>query len=111
MAAGLKSNSGTSRGGSDKYRDQLLAAGWTESTEPFWRDENPCFYDLTLTKTVLLFADDSGDINEQHYFWKFDAQPRPEFIPSDQVQVRRYKLHHSMNALLWHDYGDRKIVH
>lgn len=25
----------------------------------------------------------------------------------ERVEIRRYRLHHSMNALLWHDHGDR----
>lgn len=89
---------------------RLKADGWTESSEPFWRQE-PCFYDLTRTKTVLLIRDEAGRVDERHFLWKFDWQPLPDYLSAAQVEVRRYKLHHSMNALLWHDYGDRKIVH
>lgn len=95
----------------EHYSQQLHDAGWSSSGEPFWRDENPCSYDLTVTKAVLLFRDENGDIDEQQYFWKYESQSLPDFIEPHDVQVRRYKLHHSMNALLWHDYGDRKIVH
>ena len=92
-------------------REALLAAGWSEAAHPFWRDEAPCFYDLTKTKTVILFRDDDGNVDESLYFWKYEWQEVPDFLDADAIQVRRYKLHHSMNDLLWHDYGDRKIVH
>ncbi|MCA9449617.1 MAG: hypothetical protein KC931_21025 [Candidatus Omnitrophica bacterium] len=89
---------------------RLCDEGWWESLEPFWQQE-PCFYDLGTIKTVLLFRDDAGQVDEDHYFWKFESQDCPEFLDAEKVVVRRYKLHHSMNALLWHDHGDRKIVH
>lgn len=98
-------------GSIDTYRDQLIAEGWRESTDAFWRDENPCFYDLSLIKTVLLFCGNGGAIDETRFFWKFESQPLPDFVNASHVEVRRYKLHHSMNALLWHDHGDRKILH
>ena len=94
-----------------RYRAPLLQSGWRESTQPFWKDENPCFYDLSRTKTVLLFRDEAGNVDDGHYFWMSESQEIPGFISPQDVVVRRYKLHHSMNALLWHDYGDRKIVH
>ena len=91
-------------------RDKLIANGWRESDNPFWLEE-PCFYDLSKMKTVLLFRNSDGRSSEDHYFWKYEWQVLPEFLDADNIELRRYKLHHSMNALLWHDYGDRKIVH
>lgn len=90
--------------------DRLLADDWWESREPFWR-EDPCFYDLGTIKTVLLFRGNDGRVVEGHYFWKYESHNLPGYLDANKVVVRRYKLHHSMNALLWHDHGDRKIVH
>lgn len=95
----------------EQYRERLKTDGWSESFVPFWRDDDPCFYDLTLTKTVLLFLDQNGQVIADHFFWKFESQELPDYINVAHVEVRRYELHHSMNALQWHDYGDRKIVH
>ena len=91
-------------------RDQLLATGWRHEITPFW-EEDPCFYDLSTIKTVLLSRNADGHPDVHDYFWKYDVQKRPPFIDDADAQVRRYKLHHSMNALLWYDHGDRKIVH
>lgn len=95
----------------EEYRQLLQDNGWSESHEPFWLNENLCFYDLSQTRTVILIRDEDGSVDANAYFWKFESQPLPDFIDPANVEVRRYKLHHSMNALLWHDYGDRKIVH
>jgi hypothetical protein len=95
----------------EHYRDRLKSEGWNESSDEFWKDENPCFYDLTLTKTVLIFRNEHGQSSPQTFFWKFESQELPDFMDPEHAEVRRYKLHHSMNALLWHDYGNRKIVH
>lgn len=93
----------------NKLRERLIADGWRESRERFWLEE-PCFYDLTTTKTVLLFPV-IDDVDAALYYWKYDWCEVPEYLDPTSVEVRRYKLHHSMNALLWHDYQDRKIVH
>ncbi len=94
----------------NEQRNRLIADGWKESTSPFWREE-PCFYHLSRTKTVILLKGDDGKTKEDYFLWKHDVQETPDFLDSEQFEVRRYKLHHSMNDLLWHNYGDRKIVH
>ena len=94
---------------SDKTRSRLVGEGWRESRERFWTEE-PCFYDLATIKTVLI-PWDSGMSADESFFWKYESHPLPDFLDGKDVQVRRYKLHHSMNALLWYDHGDRKIAH
>lgn len=90
--------------------EKLKADGWHKSNQPFWLEE-PCFYDLSLTKTVLLFPGAEENPEQTLFFWKYDWHEMPDYLNADRVEIRRYKLHHSMNALLWYDYGDRRIVH
>jgi hypothetical protein len=95
---------------SQELRNRLISDGWRESNQPFWREE-PCFYDLAVVKTVLLFRDIQGNVVDDDFFWKYESQTLPSYLDATEVIIRRYNLHHSMNALLWHDHGDRKIVH
>lgn len=59
---------------------------------------------------MLLFKNADGSVNETLYFWKHHDQPLPSYLNSDQVELRRYKLHHSMNDLLWHNHEDFEIL-
>lgn len=88
----------------------LRADGWKVAIEPFW-EAAPCFYDLGTVKTVILFK--HGQPSERdyliEYYWKLGAHELPDYVDHHLVELRRYKLHHSMNALLWHDHGDRTL--
>jgi hypothetical protein len=94
-------------------RQRLCDEGWNSATEPFW-ESVPCFYDLGKVKTVILFrvaqegSFSNSDYHEVH-FWKHGRHDLPKYLESMNVEIRRYKLHHSMNALLWHDHGNRPL--
>ncbi len=92
---------------SSHRQNQLLNDGWKSSHKPFWEEE-PCFYDLGTIKTVILFfkIDEPEQTSrfEGVYSWRYGDHDPPEYLPTTAIEVRRYKLHHSMNALLWHDH-------
>jgi hypothetical protein len=94
------------------FHEQLCNDGWNAATECFW-DATPCFYDLGKVKTVLLFrvanAPASGPRYADVYYWKHGSHDPPEYLKETGVELRQYKLHHSMNALLWYDHGDRGV--
>ena len=95
------------------WHERLTNAGWTASTDYFWNDI-ACFYDLGLVKTVILFKTEEHDSSSRTeyapvYYWKYGSHKLPEYVDQASCEIRRYKLHHSMNALLWHDHGDRPL--
>ena len=93
------------------WRQQLLDDGWKLETIRFW-DEVPCVYDLSVIKSVILIRTPvklSVNEFEAEFYWKYGRQDLPSYVDTDHVVLRRYVLHHSMNALLWHDHGDRFI--
>ena len=95
-----------------QWHKLLIADGWDAATERFW-DEPACFYDLSTVKTVLLFLTGEDVEKQQRYFntyyWKYGSHDLPDYLDATVVEIRRYKLHHSMNDLLWYDHGDRGI--
>jgi hypothetical protein len=94
------------------WHQRLCESGWSPSTERFWNSA-PCFYDLGTVKTVILFKSVHVAAAESHYadvyYWKYGGHNLPDYLEPALVEVRRYKLHHSMYALLWHDHGDRPL--
>jgi hypothetical protein len=94
-----------------QWHQRLLDDGWLASSERFW-EAVPCFYDLGRVKTVILFPVETeasaGEFAEVFY-WKHGGHNLPDYLERTKVEIRRYKLHHSMNALLWHDHGDRPL--
>src|SRR3712207_2723928 len=93
-----------------RWHQRLCEDGWRSATERFW-EAAPCFYDLGQVKTILLLreGDAPAAAYAAVYYWKFGGHGPPEYLDGAGVEVRRYKLHHSMNALLWHDHGDRPL--
>jgi hypothetical protein len=93
-----------------QWHEQLCGDGWRPASEPFW-ETPPCFYDLGTVKTVILFFVDeaSGRRYHQVYYWRYGGHDVPEYVRQANVERRRYKLHHSMNALMWQDHGDRPL--
>lgn len=94
-----------------QWHQRLLEDGWHLSTDSFW-ESIPCFYDLGIVKTVILFkmqwdGSSTRTCYAEHFYWKHGGHDLPDFL--EPVEIRRYKLHHSMNALLWHDHGDRPL--
>ena len=90
-----------------RLAQHLCDDGWKADTSYFW-ESTPCFYDLGKVKTVLLFKVEDGQYAKVFY-WKHGGHNLPEYLQQADVEIRRYKLHHSMNALLWHDHGDRPL--
>jgi hypothetical protein len=89
----------------------VVIHGWHVATDRFW-DAIPSFYDLGTVKTVILTkAEDAagGPSSADVFYWKHGRHNLPEYLSNANVELRRYKLHHSMNALLWHDHGDRPL--
>jgi hypothetical protein len=65
-----------------------------------------------MVKTVILFlVERNAPVREyaEVLYWKHGGHHLPEYLGEGNVEIRRYKLHHSMNALLWHDHGDRPL--
>jgi len=93
-----------------QFHQLLCDDGWRPSTERFW-EATPCFYDLSLVKTVILFplSDARAGQYAEVFYWKFGGHAVPQYLAQVTVEIRRYKLHHSMNDLLWHDHGDRPL--
>ncbi len=92
-----------------EWHQQLSDDGWKADKDRFW-DSTPCFYDLAMIKTVILVHRNDGTKNGEFgevYYWKYGRHDLPEYLNNANVEIRRYKLHHSMNALLWYDHGDR----
>jgi len=93
-----------------EWHGHLSVDGWKAATDCFW-NEAPCFYDLGMVKTVILFKAGSNVPSNSGYepvfYWKYGSHDVPEYLAHARVEIRRYRLHHSMNALLWHDHGDR----
>lgn len=91
------------------WHDLLCADDWKPASECFW-EAKPCFYDLSAVKTVILFrtGNDCRPYAEV-YYWKHGPHGLPEYLDAATAEIRRYKLHHSMNDLLWHDHGDRPL--
>src|SRR6187431_1240144 len=91
------------------FHQRLCDDGWQPSTERFW-ETAPCFYDLGLVKTVILFR--VGNAISDHcgvFYWKLGGHDLPAYLAKAEAEIRRYKLHYSMNALLWHAHGDRPL--
>lgn len=94
-----------------QWHQRLCNDGWKAETDRFW-ESTPCFYDLGMVRTVLLpkvmqaaaECDSAGT-----FYWKPGAHHLPDYLEPANVEIRHYKLHHSMNALLWHDHGDRPL--
>ena len=94
-----------------QWHQHLCDDGWKPDTDCFWAT-TPCFYDLGMIKTVILFkleGDASGCMYAEVFYWKHGEHKLPAYLEHANVEVRRYKLHHSMNALLWHDHGERPL--
>jgi hypothetical protein len=67
-----------------------------------------------MVKTVLLFKSAeaerlAGGAYEDVFYWKHGGHDLPSYLEPKSVEIRRYRLHHSMNALLWHDHGSRPL--
>jgi hypothetical protein len=93
------------------WHDRLCEDGWHPATERFW-EAVPCFYDLGTVKTVILFIlKHNAGVWEyaEVYYWKLGGHDSPEYLDQAEVEIRHYKLHHSMNDLLWHDHGERPL--
>jgi hypothetical protein len=95
---------------SSKWHQRLCDDRWEPATERFW-ELAPCFYDLGMVKTVILFrglqdGSSPGCDYANVFYWKHGPHDLPEYLEPASVEIRRYKLHHSMNGLLWHDHGD-----
>jgi hypothetical protein len=92
------------------FHQRLCDDGWWPATERFW-EATPCFYDLGLVKTVILFlvSDSPARDYTNVFYWRYGAHVLPPYLAHANVEIRRYKLHHSMNALLRHDHGDRPL--
>lgn len=97
------------------WQQQLIDDGWVSATEPFW-DRAACFYDLGTVKTVILVKRPGGAASvgqggdrAEPFYWRYGPHGLRAYVPAAAVELRRYKLHHSMNDLLWHDHGDRPL--
>jgi hypothetical protein len=93
-----------------EWHQRLTGDGWKASVECFWNGV-PCFYDLGTIKTVILFVASPGSASVSGYdatfYWKYGLHDLPDYLAQERLEIRRYRLHHSMNALLWHDHGER----
>lgn len=80
-----------------KWHQRLCDDGWKPATDRFW-EAVPCFYDLGMVKTVILFKAERdrplpGCECSEVYYWKHGGQDLPEYLELSNVEVRRYKLH------------------